>query len=129
MAARLTGMVLGFGVMGALVGALVLGLQAQEASDPSDPDHVGSAELELYIDVYAQMQADHGLLLDQVLAERQITLAQFRAIERRVQRQDRLVRKVRDALVAQARERAAQVAPLAANPVPVTPTVPSGAAP
>lgn len=124
-------MVLGVGVMGALVGALVFGLrpQAQEASDPSDPDHVGTAELELYIDVYAQMQADHGLMLDQVLAERQVTLEQFRAIERRVQRQDRLVRKVREALAAQARERAAQVAPLAGQPPSATPTAAGGTDP
>ncbi|MDX2170316.1 MAG: hypothetical protein SF182_24805 [Deltaproteobacteria bacterium] len=116
MASRITGMLLGVGAVGALVGALALGLrpQAQEAGDTRD--EVSAGELQLYIDVSTAMQADHSLTLDQALAQKNVSLDQFRNIERRVQRDDRLVRKVRDALAAQAKQRAAGVAPLAANP-------------
>jgi len=114
-------MLLGVGAVGALVGALVFGLrpQAQEAS-AVDADEVSNSELELYIDVYTTMQGDHDLTLDSVLALKGAQLEQFRNIERRVQRQDRLVRKVREALAAHAKQRGAQVAPLAAHPPPTS---------
>jgi len=72
---------------------------------------VTPSELALYIDVYTAMQADHDLTLDSLLAEKGVPLAQFRNIERRVQKQDRLVRKVREALQAQAKARAEAIAP------------------
>ena len=125
----LLGLLLGVCAVGALAGALVFGLRplAQEAGGGTDREEVAPAELDLYIAVYSAMQADHDLTLDQVLAQKAVPLDQFRNIERRVQRQDRLIRKVRDALTAQARERAAQVAPLAAQPP--EPTVAAGPAP
>lgn len=121
MAFRVTSMVFGVAAVGALIGALLFGMrpEAQEpATAPSD--EVTPAELELYIDVYTAMQADHDLTLDQVLATKKVSLAEFRGIERRVQQQDRLVHKVREALTAQAKARADQIAPLAARP-PGTP--------
>lgn len=126
MAFRITSMVLGMVAVGALVGALLFGLrpEAQEATAPSDDD-VSPAELELYIGVYTAMQADHDLTLDEMLAQKSTTLEQFRSIERRVQRQERLVRKVRDALTAQAKARGDQFAPLAARPEPTAGSAPS----
>lgn len=120
MAFRVTSVVLGIAAVGALIGALLFGMRP-EAQEPATPsDEVTLDELQLYIDVYTAMQADHDLTIDQVLAQKSVTLEQFRSIERRVQLQDRLVHKVRDALTAQAKARADQIAPMAARP-PGTP--------
>jgi hypothetical protein len=117
MAFRLTSVVLGIAAVGALIGALLFGMrpEAQEPS-PSPADDVTPEELQLYIDVYTAMQANHDLTVEQVLATKNMTLPQFRNIERRVQQQDRLVHKVREALTAQAKARADQIAPLAQRP-------------
>ncbi len=97
--------------IGILTAVLLFGLrpQAQEAGE-NEADQVSPSELALYIDVYTAMQADHDLTLDSALAQRNVPLQQFRNIERRVQKQERLVRKVRDALQAQARARAEAMA-------------------
>ena len=116
MAFRVTSVVLGIAAVGALIGALLFGMRP-EAQEPVSPgDDVTPDELQLYIDVYSAMQADHDLTIDQVLAQKNVTLAQFRSVERRVQQQDRLVHKVREALTAQAKARADQIAPLAGRP-------------
>ena len=106
MQSRLFGMVLGFAAIGVLIGAMVFGLrpQAQEAGG-EEVDEVSSSELQLYIDTYTAMQANHDLTLESVLLEKNVSLDEFRNIERRVQRQDRLVRKVREALQATAKAR------------------------
>jgi hypothetical protein len=122
MQSRLFGMVLGFAAIGVLIGAMVFGLrpEAQEASVQVD-DEVSATELQLYIDTYTAMQANHDLTLETVLVEKNVSLDEFRNIERRVQRQDRLVRKVREALQATAKART-DALPLpgarAANPQP-----------
>ncbi len=110
-------MVFGVCAVGALLGALACGLrpEAQEAA-VTGPDEVSAEELQLYIDVYSAMQADHGLTLEQVLGQKQISLEDFRSVERRVQREDRLVRKVREALLAQAKARGDQIGAFAATP-------------
>lgn len=116
MASRIGGMVLGIVAVGVLVGALLFGLrpQAQEP-DESEADQVSPSELATYIDVYTAMQADHDLTLDTILAQKGVSLDQFRVIERRIQKNDRLVRKVRDALQAQAKARTDAMAPPAAH--------------
>jgi hypothetical protein len=125
-------MLVGVAAVGALIGALALGLRplAQESAG-DNRDEVSVTELQLYIDVSTAMQADHSLTLDQALVQKNVTLDQFRSIERRIQREDRLVRKVRDALAAQAKQRSAEIAPLAANPAPPAATAgaPTHAAP
>jgi len=128
MGARIVGMILGISAVGVLLGALVFGLrpQAQEPSE-GEADHVSQSELDLYISVYTTMQADHDLTLDTVLAQKSVTLEQFRSVERRVQKQDRLVRKVREALTAQAKARADALAPaLAQQPPPPPAGAPPG---
>jgi hypothetical protein len=112
MASRFYGAVLGISAAGILAGALFFGLrpQAQEVEE-GDADHVSANELALYIDAYTAMQADHDLTLEAILAQKGTSLEQFRNIERRVQKQDRLVRKVRDALQAQAKARTDAIAP------------------
>ena len=127
MVSRIAGMILGIGAVGVLVGALLFGLhpQAQEHAD-GDTDQVTPNELDLYISVYTAMQADHDLTLDSVLAQKGVPLDQFRNVERRVQKNDRLVRKVRDALTAQAKAHADAIAPAveaaAPPPAPDKPT-------
>ena len=117
MAFRVTSVVLGIAAVGALIGALLFGMRPEAQEPVAAPgDDVTPEELQLYIDVYTAMQADHDLTIDQVLAQKNVTLAQFRSVERRVQQQDRLVHKVREALTAQAKARADQIAPLAGRP-------------
>ena len=122
LASRIYGTVLTILAVGILIGALLFGLrpQAQEAAQ-ADADQVSPSELNLYIDVYTAMQADHDLTLDGMLAQKGVSMDQFRNIERRVQKQDRLVRKVREALQAQAKSRTDAIAPPAVHaeaPVP-----------
>jgi hypothetical protein len=116
MGARIVGMILGISAVGVLLGALVFGLRP-EAQEPGagEPDHVSQEEIDLYITVYTTMQADHDLTLETVLTQKSVTLAQFRSVERRVQKQDRLVRKVREALTTQAKARADALAPALAQ--------------
>lgn len=112
MASRVYGMILGVAALGVLVGALLFGMrpQAQEAAE-GEVDQVSASDLALYIDAYTAMQADHDLTLESILAQKGIPLEQFRNIERRVQKQERLVRKVREALQAQAKARAEAMVP------------------
>ena len=112
MGSRVYGTVLGVAALGVLLAVVLFGLrpQAQEEGE-NDADQVSASELALYIDVYTAMQANHDLTLDAILAQKGVPLEQFRNIERRVQKQDRLVRKVREALQAQAKARAETLAP------------------
>ena len=99
---------LGFGVgVGAiLMGAFIISLapQAQEADEPERPQ-VSEGEVQLYIDVYSAMQADHALTIDAALIPHNVPLERFRDIERRIQREQRLVDRVRQALLERAKNR------------------------
>lgn len=78
---------------------------AQEfAAQPRD-DKVSEADLEMYINVYSQMQADHSLTIDDVLVAQGVSIDEFRDLERRVQADQRMVDKVRLALLNQAKTR------------------------
>ncbi len=106
---RVYGRVFGFAALGLLVGVLLFALRSRaqdQGEGENEADRVTPAELQLYTDVYTAMQANHDLTLDSILAQKGVSLEQFRNIERRVQKQDRLVRKVREALQAQAKSRA-----------------------
>lgn len=86
--------------------------QAQDFDDEEVSD-VSEADLNLYIDVYSAMQADHDLTIEDALASvgHGMDLATFRDLERRVQKQDRLVERVRQALIASAKAKASSVVP------------------
>jgi hypothetical protein len=114
MASRIGGMVLGIVAVGVLVGALLFGLrpQAQEP-DENEADQVSPSELAMYIDVYTAMQADHDLTLETILAQKGVSLDQFRIIERRIQKNDRLVRKVRGRAAGAGQARTDAIAPAA----------------
>lgn len=80
--------------------ATVFHPHAEEVSE-SEPLAVSEADIELYIQVYGAMQADHDLTIDNALKARQTSLDDFRQIERRIQSQPRLVERVRQALLDQ----------------------------
>jgi nucleotidyltransferase/DNA polymerase involved in DNA repair len=84
-------------------------IQAQETpAGPDEPD-VTEAELEVYIDVYRAMQGDRSLKITEAVERREMSVAEFRAIERRVQGQERLIKRVRESLLEQAVENAASL--------------------
>jgi len=87
-------------------------LHAQDAEE-GEPANVSEAEVSTYIDVYGAMQADHDLAIEEALRRHGngMDLAEFRDVERRIQRQDRLVERVRQALLDHARKRAGALPP------------------
>jgi hypothetical protein len=113
--------ILGVVVVAALAGAMMFRVrpQAQEVEESDQPD-VSEAELTVYLDVYGAMQADHDLTIEDAIGRHGngITLTDFRDIERRIQRQDRLVERVRQALLENARKRTGALAPSAARTKP-----------
>lgn len=82
-------------------------IEVAEGSPPASGEpQVSDSELQLYIEVYNAMQADHGLEIEQALVGRGISLDEFRSIERRVQSRQPLVEKVRAALLEHAKQQA-----------------------
>lgn len=115
------------GLMGVILAAAVAAAvgftvhpQAQEVSEEEEADKVSEAEINLYIDVYGAMQADHDITIERALAERaqNMTLDQFRELERRIQHDEGLVERVRKALLEQAKARAASVGPMTGKAEP-----------
>lgn len=94
----------------ALLYAFPQNAQEQEVEEAAEPAGVTETELQLYIDVYATMQADHDLTIDSVLSSRGESLERFRNIEQRVQKEQRLVDRVRQSLHDQAKNRSASAA-------------------
>jgi hypothetical protein len=76
--------------------------QAEEVEE-SDAPTVSESDLELYINVYSAMQENHDLTIDNALAPHQMPIDDFRQLERRIQNQPRLVERVRQALLDQAK--------------------------
>jgi hypothetical protein len=90
--------------------------QAEEAVTAAATPAVSDAELERYIGVYKAMHADHSLTIEEAVRPQGLTVEEFRALERRVQDNPRLVEKVRAALLEFARANSA----VAAAPTPTT---------
>ena len=74
--------------------------QAEEVGD-SEPPSVSESDLQLYIKVYSAMQEDHDLTIENAIRPHNISLDDFRQLERRIQSQPRLVDRVRQALLEQ----------------------------
>lgn len=79
---------------------------SMRVADPAIADR----EVKLYIDVYSEMQRDHDLRIEDMVAARGLSLAEFRDIERRIQTQAAVIKRVREALVEQAKSHAASLA-------------------
>ena len=95
---RLVALLCALAVVGVL--ATVFHPQAEEVSD-SEPPTVSESDLQLYIKVYSAMQEDHDVTIDNAIKPHQISLDDFRQLERRIQAQPRLVERVRQALLDQ----------------------------
>jgi hypothetical protein len=111
-----------------LLGMLLVGVhpRAQEP-EVSEPPPVSDDEIELYIKVYNSMQDDHDLNIENAIQPHKISLENFRAIERRIQSQPRLVEKVREALLEHAKQSSVLARSLATRTPPQTPS--AGASP
>jgi hypothetical protein len=72
--------------------------QAEEMGESEAPT-VSEADVQLYIKVYGAMQEDHDLTIENAIKPYQISLEDFRQLERRIQNQPRLVERVRQALL------------------------------
>jgi hypothetical protein len=83
----------------------------EEAVDDSEPALVSDHELQVFINVYSSMQLDHSLTVEEAVQKHDVTVEEFRDIERRVQDKPRLVAKVREALIEQAKQRSAFTEP------------------
>ena len=110
------------GALSVLVAALRP--QAEEVEENEAPA-VSESDLQIYIKVYTAMQEDHDLVIDNAIKPYQISLDDFRQLERRVQGQSRLVDRVRQALLDSAKAHSVFAQAVAATPTPQsTPTEP-----
>jgi hypothetical protein len=78
---------------------------AAERATPASPDENGdddkdvpTSQVDKYISVYEAMQKDHNLTVEQAASKQGLTVAQFRALEGRIERDDTLRERVRKAL-------------------------------
>jgi len=108
-------------VIGLVVGTLLFGglfvrfasqmeyAAEPQATDKEDPG-VAEAEFELYLAVYNAMQDDHGLAIEEVLEPHGMNLQEFRGLERRIQKEQRYVDRVREELLEHAKNRTERAA-------------------
>lgn len=70
---------------------------AQDEANEDDKD-VPTSQVDKYINVYQAMQKDHGLTVEQAASKQGLTVAQFRDLEGKIERNDTLRERVRKAL-------------------------------
>ena len=95
---------------------------AQEVEE-DESSTVTDAELQTYIKVYTAMQDDHDLVIDNAIKPHNLSLEEFRELERRIQDQTRLVDRVREALLEDRRAHSVLAGPAATPPPQITPPV------
>jgi multidrug efflux pump subunit AcrB len=71
---------------------------AQSDSSSGDQAEITPEQVEKYIAVYKATQSNHSLTVEQAAAQQGLTVAQFRALEGRIERDDALRERVRRAL-------------------------------
>jgi hypothetical protein len=71
--------------------------QADTDADDDDKD-IPPAQVDKYININLAMQKDHGLTVEQAASKQGMTVAQFRSLEGRIERDDTLRERVRTAL-------------------------------
>jgi hypothetical protein len=102
----------------AVAGLTVIELRpSAEETDAPELSKVTDSELQTFIGVYSAMQLDHDLQIEQAVEPHHLTVDEFRQLERRVQAEQRLVDKVRQALLAQANSRPALASGAADTPI------------
>jgi hypothetical protein len=82
-----------------------LQLAAEPETEPEPPGAAGqddkdvpTSQVDKYISVYESMQKDHNLTVDQATSKQGLTVAQFRALENKIEADDALRERVRKAL-------------------------------
>jgi len=78
---------------------------AQDDDQDSEGDEVSPSQLEQYVKVYQTMQRDRTITVDQATAREHLTVAQFREIEGRIERDGALRERVRRELLKSAQEK------------------------
>ncbi len=71
--------------------------QADTDQDDDDKD-VPPGQVDKYVNVYQSMQKNHGLTVEQAASKQGMTVAQFRSLEEKIERDDTLRERVRTAL-------------------------------
>ena len=79
----------------------------QSAADDDDDKDVPPGQVDKYVSVYRSMQKDHGLTVEQAASKQGMTVAQFRSLEDKIERDDTLRERVRTALRKAANPKAA----------------------
>ena len=110
-------------VLGA--GVFVFHPQAEEV-ESTEPPPVSESDLQMYLKVYTAMQDDHDLTIEEAIKPYNVSLDDFRQIERRIQGEARLVERVRQALLDHVKEHSVFAQSLT-PPAPAATPVPPGA--
>ncbi len=71
---------------------------AQEQGEEGDENEVAPEQIDKYIAIYLAMQHDHSLNVEQAAQQQGLTLSAFRDIERKIERDDVIRERVREAL-------------------------------
>jgi hypothetical protein len=75
------------------------GAISQEAADEADDEaSIPPRQIEQYVAVYRAMQRDHSLTVEQACSREGLTVAAFRDIERKIERNDQIRNRVRNEL-------------------------------
>jgi hypothetical protein len=77
----------------------------QDDDQDSEGDEVSPSQLDQYVKVYQTMQRDRTITVDQATAREHLTVAQFRDIEGRIERDGVLRERVRRELLKSAQEK------------------------
>ena len=67
-------------------------------TDEEDDKDVPTSQVDKYISVYESMQKDHNITVEQATSKQGLTVAQFRALENKIEADDTLRERVRKAL-------------------------------
>jgi hypothetical protein len=78
---------------------------AQDDDDESPADEVSPSQLDSYVKVYQAMQSDRSMTVDTAAAQQHMTVAQFRDIEAKIERDGVLRERVRRELLKTAQEK------------------------
>ena len=111
-------------VVGAFGAMVAVFRPAAEEVEESNTETVSESDLQMYVKIYEAMQDDHDLTIEEAIKPYHVSLDDFRHIERRIQSQPRLVDRVREALLENARAHS-MFAATPATPTPLqTPVEP-----
>jgi uncharacterized protein (DUF2267 family) len=71
---------------------------ANSGAKSHEPDSVTESEFQIYLRVLEAMQSDHALAIEDAVQSEYVSLAKFRDLEQRIQRNDMLIDRIRHSL-------------------------------